>query len=75
MYHIHFYIITNLFIFFFIIKEHLPNDKMKIIFGAWNPNLIIDLINSGVDMFDSSFPLMITERKSALVFDYNFKYK
>lgn len=48
---------------------------MKIIFGAWNPNLIIDLINSGVDMFDSSFPLIITERKSALVFDYNFKYK
>lgn len=48
---------------------------MKIIFGAWSPDLIIDLINNGVDMFDSSLPYMITERNSALVFDYNFKYK
>lgn len=56
-------------------KEHLPSDKMKIIFGAWTPSLIIDLINSGIDMFDSSFPYLTTERKSALIFDYNLKYK
>ncbi|XP_022171479.1 queuine tRNA-ribosyltransferase accessory subunit 2 [Myzus persicae] len=55
--------------------EYLPYDKMKIIFGAWTPSLIIDLINSGVDMFDSSFPFITTERNSALIFDYNLKYK
>lgn len=48
---------------------------MKIIFGAWTPSLIIDFINSGVDMFDSSFPYITTERNSALIFDYSLKYK
>lgn len=48
---------------------------MKIIFGAWTPSVIIDLINSGIDMFDSSFIHLTTERKSALIFDYNLKYK
>lgn len=61
--------------FWFEIKEYLPNDKMKVIFGAWTPSLIIDFINNGVDMFDTSFPYLSTERKSALVFDYNLKYK
>lgn len=48
---------------------------MKIIFGAWNPSLIIDFINNGVDMFDSTLPYITTERNSALIFDYNLKYK
>lgn len=55
--------------------ECLPYDKMKIIFGAWTPSLIIDFINSGVDIFDSSFPYITTERNSALIFDYSLKYK
>jgi len=55
--------------------ERLPNDKMKIIFGGWTPSLIIDLVNSGMDMFDSTFPYLSTQRNSALVFDYNLKYK
>ncbi|KAL4112322.1 hypothetical protein QTP88_016134 [Uroleucon formosanum] len=55
--------------------EYVPNDKMKIIFGAWTPSLIIDLINSGMDMFDSSLPYITTERNAALIFDYNLKYK
>lgn len=44
-------------------------------FGAWNPSMIIDLINNGVDMFDSTFPFFTTERKSALIFDYELKFK
>lgn len=48
---------------------------MKIMFGAWSPSIIIDLINSGVDMFDSSFPFQTTIRNSALIFDYNLKFK
>lgn len=48
---------------------------MKIMFGAWNPSVIIDLVNSGIDMFDSSLPFFVTERKSALIFDYKLKFK
>lgn len=48
---------------------------MKIIFGGWTPNTIIDLINSGMDIFDSSFPFFITEKNSALIFNYELKYK
>ncbi|VVC39525.1 Hypothetical protein CINCED_3A003492 [Cinara cedri] len=55
--------------------EYLPPDKMKIIFGAWTPALIIDFINSGIDMFDSTFPYLATENNCALIFDYNLKYK
>lgn len=57
------------------LKEHLPNKKMKIIFGAWTPHMIIDFINSGIDMFDTSLPYLTTERCSALIFDYHLKYK
>lgn len=48
---------------------------MKIIFGAWTPNTIIDLINSGIDIFDSSFPFLTTKRNAALIFNYELKYK
>lgn len=61
--------------FVYIIKEHLPNDKMKVMFGAWTPSIIVDLINSGIDMFDSSLPFLTTKRKSALIFDYKLKLK
>jgi len=36
---------------------------------------MIDLINSGIDMFDSTLPYLTTERNSALIFDYDLKYK
>ncbi|XP_025420576.1 queuine tRNA-ribosyltransferase accessory subunit 2, partial [Sipha flava] len=55
--------------------ECLPKDKMKIIFGAWTLDTIIDLINSGMDIFDSSLPFFTTERNSALIFNYELKYK
>jgi len=55
--------------------EHLPNDKMKIIFGPWSPTLIIDLINSGIDIFDTTYPYLTTARNAALVFNYDLKYK
>ncbi|XP_050422310.1 queuine tRNA-ribosyltransferase accessory subunit 2 isoform X2 [Adelges cooleyi] len=54
---------------------HLPNDKMRIMFGAWTPDVIIDLINSGMDLFDTTLPYLVTERECALVFDYKLTYK
>ncbi|XP_050538429.1 queuine tRNA-ribosyltransferase accessory subunit 2 [Daktulosphaira vitifoliae] len=55
--------------------EQLPNEKIKIICGAWSPSVVIDLINSGIDLFDTSLPYLLAERGSALVFDYKLVYK
>lgn len=36
--------------------------------GCWNPVTILDLIELGVDVFDSSYPYIMTERSQALTF-------
>ncbi|XP_011873199.1 PREDICTED: queuine tRNA-ribosyltransferase subunit QTRTD1 homolog isoform X2 [Vollenhovia emeryi] len=46
----------------------LPADKMKVSLGCWNPATILDLIELGVDVFDSSYPYVITEQTQALTF-------
>lgn len=46
----------------------LPADKPRFYFGAASPSLVFQLLRVGVDMFDSSYPSMVTERDSALVF-------
>lgn len=39
--------------------------------GCWNPSTVLDLIELGVDVFDSSYPYIITEQSQALVFMCN----
>eukprot|EP00088_Acartia_fossae_P018368 TRINITY_DN20614_c0_g2_i1.p1 TRINITY_DN20614_c0_g2~~TRINITY_DN20614_c0_g2_i1.p1 ORF type:complete len:378 (-),score=48.48 TRINITY_DN20614_c0_g2_i1:36-1169(-) len=46
----------------------LPKTKPRFYFGAARPDLVFDLFTAGVDVFDSSYPVMITEREEALVF-------
>ncbi|KYQ59239.1 Queuine tRNA-ribosyltransferase subunit QTRTD1 like protein [Trachymyrmex zeteki] len=46
----------------------LPIDKMRISMGCWNPATVLDLIELGVDVFDSSYPYVITEQSQALTF-------
>ncbi|KAK0074596.1 hypothetical protein PV325_008106 [Microctonus aethiopoides] len=46
----------------------LPIDKMKISLGCWNPAVVLELIDTGVDIFDSSYPYVITESWKALTF-------
>lgn len=36
--------------------------------GCWNPVTVLDLIELGVDVFDSSYPYVITEQSQALTF-------
>lgn len=36
--------------------------------GCWNPATVLDLIELGVDIFDSSYPYVITEQSQALNF-------
>lgn len=48
--------------------DPLPQDLPRQASGAWNPLTVITLVQQGVDIFDSSFPYLVTERKGALVF-------
>ncbi|XP_032669670.1 queuine tRNA-ribosyltransferase accessory subunit 2 [Odontomachus brunneus] len=46
----------------------LPADKIRVSMGCWNPATVLDLVELGVDVFDSSYPYVITEQSQALVF-------
>ncbi|XP_024881284.1 queuine tRNA-ribosyltransferase accessory subunit 2 [Temnothorax curvispinosus] len=46
----------------------LPTDKIRVSMGCWNPATVLDLIELGVDVFDSSYPYVITEQSQALTF-------
>ncbi|XP_047367913.1 queuine tRNA-ribosyltransferase accessory subunit 2 isoform X2 [Vespa velutina] len=46
----------------------LPEDKLRVSLGCWNPLVILELINLGIDIFDSTYPYIITERSEALTF-------
>ena len=36
--------------------------------GCWNPSTLLDLIETGIDVFDSSYPFLMAENSNALVF-------
>ena len=46
--------------------ENLPKDKPKAMFGALTPILILKLIANGIDIFDSSYATVVTEKGIAL---------
>lgn len=46
----------------------LPEDKPKFYFGAAPPHLVFDLVASGIDVFDMTWPNLVTERDAMLVF-------
>ncbi|XP_044732033.1 queuine tRNA-ribosyltransferase accessory subunit 2 [Chrysoperla carnea] len=48
----------------------LPEDKLRSVHGCWNPLAVINLVQMGVDVFDTSFPYIVTERSAALTFNY-----
>ncbi|KAH1003635.1 hypothetical protein HUJ04_003520 [Dendroctonus ponderosae] len=46
----------------------LPPGKLRAIQGCWSPLNIIKLVNSGIDIFDTSYCRILTERSAALTF-------
>ncbi|KAK8723617.1 hypothetical protein OTU49_011465 [Cherax quadricarinatus] len=38
--------------------------------GMWNPLTVLQLAHLGVDIFDSTFPFLVTERRGALTFPF-----
>jgi queuine tRNA-ribosyltransferase subunit QTRTD1 len=46
----------------------LPRDKPRFFFGAARPELVFRLVAAGIDVFDSTYPCLVTERDAALIF-------
>jgi queuine tRNA-ribosyltransferase subunit QTRTD1 len=46
----------------------LPEEKPRFYFGAAPPHLVFELVGAGVDVFDCTYPNVVTERDAALVF-------
>ncbi|KAL2713264.1 queuine tRNA-ribosyltransferase subunit QTRTD1 [Vespula squamosa] len=46
----------------------LPADKLRVSLGCWNPLIILELINLGIDIFDSTYPYVVTDHSEALTF-------
>ncbi|XP_033340774.2 queuine tRNA-ribosyltransferase accessory subunit 2 [Megalopta genalis] len=44
----------------------LPNEKLKVSMGCWNPLTVLNLIELGVDIFDTSYPYVAAENAEAL---------
>ncbi|EFA00359.1 queuine tRNA-ribosyltransferase accessory subunit 2 [Tribolium castaneum] len=50
------------------ILNKLPTDKLRVIQGCWNPVNVINLVEMGIDLFDSSYCHILTERSAAMTF-------
>ncbi|KAK2585741.1 hypothetical protein KPH14_010352 [Odynerus spinipes] len=46
----------------------LPVDKLRVSLGCWHPLVTLELINLGVDILDSTYAYIATERSEALIF-------
>lgn len=55
--------------------KFLPEDKPRVLHGGWRPDVVLDLINAGIDIFDSSVVYIVTERGCAFTFGYKIKSK
>ncbi|XP_055689915.1 queuine tRNA-ribosyltransferase accessory subunit 2 [Lutzomyia longipalpis] len=51
--------------------ENLPEEKFRMIFGAFPPLLVLKMVQLGVDAFDSALPHIYSLRNRALVFDFD----
>lgn len=52
-------------------NELLPADKFKVMFGPYNPVVVLELIQLGVDVFDSSYCYLATKYNCALTFSFD----
>lgn len=51
----------------------LPTDKLKIMLGAYSPEVVLELVNFGIDMFDTSFVDIVSNSNRALVFNFSLE--
>ncbi|XP_077149815.1 queuine tRNA-ribosyltransferase accessory subunit 2 isoform X1 [Ranitomeya variabilis] len=55
------------------VTAELPEDKPRVIHGMGRPDQVMDCIERGVDLFDSTFPYEVTERGCALCFTHQYQ--
>lgn len=51
----------------------LPEDKMKLMLGCYLPHVVLELVGMGIDVFDSSFVNLVTNRNRAMVFNFDLE--
>ncbi|XP_008306183.1 queuine tRNA-ribosyltransferase accessory subunit 2 isoform X2 [Cynoglossus semilaevis] len=53
------------------VSRVLPEDKPRLLQGVGRPDEVLDCVEAGVDLFEGFFPFQVTERGSALCFDFD----
>ncbi|KAK8383905.1 hypothetical protein O3P69_015978 [Scylla paramamosain] len=51
--------------------DSLPKGRLCQAGGSWSPSMVVSLVRLGVDLFDSSFPYLVTQRNGALSFPHH----
>ncbi|XP_005386468.1 PREDICTED: queuine tRNA-ribosyltransferase subunit QTRTD1 [Chinchilla lanigera] len=55
------------------VTAELPEDKPRLICGVSRPEEVLECIERGVDIFESFFPYLVTERGCALTFNFDYQ--
>ncbi|CAH0546556.1 unnamed protein product [Brassicogethes aeneus] len=55
------------------VMSKIPENKLMCVQGCWNPVNIVKFIQLGVDLFDTSYCRIVTERSSALTFSVDLQ--
>lgn len=50
------------------VLKKLPPEKLRAVQGCWSPLNMIKLVNCGIDLFDTSYCRILTERSAAIIF-------
>lgn len=51
--------------------ELLPQNKLKVMLGAYNPALIVQLVHLGIDLFDTTYAYLAALENRALTFNFD----
>ncbi|XP_046682360.1 queuine tRNA-ribosyltransferase accessory subunit 2 [Homalodisca vitripennis] len=51
--------------------KYLPEDKLRVLHGCWRPDVVLELVQAGIDVFDSSLVYLAAERGCAFTFTYH----
>lgn len=50
----------------------LPEEKPRLMHAVWSPDQVVMALELGIDVFDSCYPWLVTERGGALVFSFQY---
>lgn len=55
--------------------KHLPENKPRMMLGVWRPDMVLQAVQAGIDIFDTSYAYSVSENGRALVFDFDYREK